>query len=1377
MKDDNREDCDPPPEPLPLDIDVENTSLWNLMEIFEKQIPDHRKEAILVFGNSGSEQTTVASIVTQTLEKFTVYEDEQKNLVIRDNTGVIGSSSFIPGLFKEKKTNISIIDFPPFDSSRPPKLDITIKYLMREAVSNLPSFKIVLVIPELSLSSKGPMDDFDNLLTSICEMIPNLHQHNRSVGLVVTKVAESAETKQTRSDSEVFIEVTRFLKKYISKTQQDTSVTDTNLSRRKMSRKMNGKFKGLTPPPPHSRKQHRRQFGTEESADSGIATSEKKLKLAKIFLQKNRVAFLRTPNECGLYSEFGASSKDKKSMSDLMKRLKRIPNDNKELFHFKVNEDPETNLEIKNTYMDVNSNITVLLKDLVNYIGKTQYEVTTIMHDFFVMKNWIVSDFDMFSNVTEHLSNSSVEVTPEMLGKEMYLAMSSRGYDTTLGVKFQFRLRKITNQLDFFQSISTDHDSSLLDPEKWVEPLANWLTHESKPRKEFYVFLNNLRNAVSSLEFQRAKSSVKTIPRDIDEVKTMLGNQGQIVTDIVKQFFHSGKDGISKLILKEIIEESLQMQNHDCGGPFAIFKGTIIRSAEFVDSSGKFVCPGSTIPPKFIILATRMVIIDNDVVPAKSRDWENEFAITTPEISVLGNRVIDLSGVPGGSGTNGRSSSTSTDERLRHGLFRPTNSVPKLLVPQSASPIKIALKKRNQHKSTQNLVRWDLNDEEIKLPHQRKKRDSQGLKKRPVRIIMNVFCSSAYDKRGQAGKDGSPGLPGYPGGNFIGLVLNYTISIALVINAAGGSGGAGGRGGNGISDGEKGETLPLIDFLEIEEAFEEYPFPEPGECQTHNHQCMQYNFSKKWDDCWNHEGKIFCYADTCDGGVGGAGGDGGAGGLGGVAGDLVNVSANNSAKQHPGDGESGKNGPGGYGSLGGQSGAGWRYKPDFSVRRWVRDPENMWITSHRNTPGAEGKTGRNKKGLQHPIARHKRFSIVSSEVYMIYRNLYFSTKIPPFSTFFPQDSFFEVVDSSPDVARTFTVEMFFEELMPLERENILLKSRENETSETIALQLTPRFKSLVTRMDLYVKIVSKSLDPAAKKFLSLMYAAAYNELRILSQVTGVAVTVDVENFLEAADLRVKKFQSIKRSADKQKLIEEERTRYKEAFEQKIKDCMEFISTVVDPLLAESQAELARANEELNQAIEAAISQAEQEKADLEEAQRIAEKNAQTKAACGFFKVLGSVASIFGPVGAAIGGAVGAVANVAESIALEPEKQVKPPTPLDPSITKAANLMESQYKKDEPGKAQKRSIFIAEARNALRKHDGSLRKIVGSAEVDNLTHAIDQFESDSNSLKQDTDSLSLNEFQATSNRLDSKRKEILQTINSFVEKIQVSKEIL
>jgi len=567
------------------------------MELSEKKLPDHRKEAVLVFGNADSAKTAVSSIVTRDLKKFTIYEDDNKELVIIDEDGEITSSSFIPKLFRDKKTNISIIDFASFEDRGIPKVEVTVKYLIKEAIANVPSFKIILVIPEASMNVNEDNEDFDNILTSICELIPNVDTNNRSIGLIVSKVAANDDNGETRSDDTVLEDIKQFLQKYISERQSNNQRSFRDSSNPSTTGNNRGRYKRKI----ENIYQTYRDTEENEKNNDNRGTSDMKVGLAKIFLNSNRVAFLRAPTECGEFSRSFHAAKDKKQMTELIKRLKKFPNDDPSRFKYSWPSklDSEAITEIQETISDVNSNITTLVDNLVEYIGKSQFQITTatVMRDFYAIKNWVLSDHEVFSIVPENFLFEDSEKTPEALGRLMYLSLSQRDYDTTPGVKFQFRLRKISEKIAFFQEILPEGTSLALEPQQWIKPFNKWIEEDAEPRKSFYVFLDDLRETLGKLDFQNRKSSITSVPRDIAGVKAMLGSKGNLVTPTVETYFNSRKDPMVDHIMKEICEEALVKTKVECGSSFTFLKGGVIRTSEIIDSSNRFACSGTPPPP------------------------------------------------------------------------------------------------------------------------------------------------------------------------------------------------------------------------------------------------------------------------------------------------------------------------------------------------------------------------------------------------------------------------------------------------------------------------------------------------------------------------------------------------------------------------------------------------------------------------------------------------------------------------------------------------------------------------------------------------------------------------------------------------------------
>lgn len=151
---------------------------------------------ILVIGNSGSGKSTLVHYIAADYSKLVSLEpvgDETEYKIHDELDPEIGnilsttvSRTLVPELIIDEKKNVWY-DCPGFGDTRNQTVEIATTFMIKSAIENALSVKIVLVVNYASVTESYDRFDLERLMTRATQLINNIDRYKNSVSLVVSK--------------------------------------------------------------------------------------------------------------------------------------------------------------------------------------------------------------------------------------------------------------------------------------------------------------------------------------------------------------------------------------------------------------------------------------------------------------------------------------------------------------------------------------------------------------------------------------------------------------------------------------------------------------------------------------------------------------------------------------------------------------------------------------------------------------------------------------------------------------------------------------------------------------------------------------------------------------------------------------------------------------------------------------------------------------------------------------------------------------------------------------------------------------------------------------------------------------------------------------
>jgi len=1325
------EKCHSPPTPKQPVDDVKSLSTWQLIELAEKDLPVYKGEAVLLFGTSGSSKSAVALALTTPLNKLQVYSTQGELFVIMEPNATSEvtqmSKALQPQLYKGIQTTILEFPFHRQHSGLDSKLEFTMAYLNRKVITKLSSVKILLTVQEEAISGESNVE-INSLFNSVAALIKNPEDFKHSIGLVITKVANYGPDGKFRSDEHIRKGVKNFLFRY----RQNQPNANSGRSRKTtnnvtLARKAGKEFRV-------------QEDHTEVDPVTQQQILENRRQLID-FITVKGVGIFRFPERCGKLHNSNLAIQNKEQILDLIDSLDPVTMTNNTFLN-PLSDSKEMKSSIKQIQSGLKKNLTKTMNEVVSAVQSSLLQSPGTSGSKNKLKPAKFEDkqkeVEEGRKALKDLINKlqGLGDSPKEFGKVVKDYLRKQKIKTALAVKINEQLDKIGEKMEFLETLAksegTPESLEIISRHKgrslttgdqknhismdlagdWKE-LLDETSKEYEIKSQIYELLDSLRKHVASWYFHStSKPSKPNVLKSLIELKVAFGNNKiKFVNESILGVFEAHKDILSDEIamIEETLMEAYYTPKVECDSsspPIAKIKGTFVRGRDMVNA----FCSGKR-ADKVVVFATRVFNANDHVTFGKSKSYESELAILSPQFNVHGPTNYYLSGLDGANGRKGRSSKTAAAKEIPFKEVFDKVEVSKMSANAQDKSAHIQSYEYTDSQfdiigqfNLQNRKQIDLKENNgihgKKIRHgyvgnikgQRKRGNVQGrsLERPPlngikVPIKVRDYCKDRLTPDGKSGANGEPGQHGYPGGNFIVLCLNSDSSSNLRIHLEGGSGGNGGAGENG-GDGTDG----IVKALSSPGYFEFYHTSDKGPCfgqlprrgSRLNEDLLW--MVQKFDMCAVGETSghplgflsyVYGYAGGCPGGIGGNGGNGGGKGENGDSGAYFAIGNQfaadvfKTATFRPTSGSGGKKGSGGkrgagdwtriwvtrFVDLGACDGHFEYLNVGYSEKMNQDAAESIGYTYSPvqwSTDGSSGSAGANSKGqLSKKSASYK---LVPTVLYSEF--LQFTTTLP-FPPHPSLEEFNHFIDYSNAMLSRISHIDLGKEMDALERDNLRLKIKKTPRIEIAKLML-PRYQSLVNRLDGYVKLHRPTQGPV-KKFLSILFSMAVNELRIFKQVTGTPVITEVKTYLESTGPRIKNYQKIKTEDDKLKKIQEQTKEFTDVYDRKIEEVMTAIAENVEPAIEKAKLKLKQLTQQLTGRIDKWMAQNEEDEKELQAVKKDAERRKTYHTASGFVGTFAGILKNSGlPVVPALGYAIDQYTQGAEHLILGEEKELK-----------------------------------------------------------------------------------------------------------------------
>lgn len=510
------------------------------------------------------------------------------------------------------------------------------------------------------------------------------------------------------------------------------------------------------------------------------------------------------------------------------------------------------------------------------------------------------------------------------------------------------------------------------------------------------------------------------------------------------------------------------------------------------------------------------------------------------------------------------------------------------------------------------------------------------------------------------GRSGKPGRPGELGGSFFGIGDTFVNGRNLTILANGGTGGNGEDGKTGISgtDGRTPEVpwgMSCLDNLcDGDKKINGFSC-QKDECKRMDISGIRYGIISYYNVClYRVKGEL--------GHKGGNGGDGGRGGIGGNPGNitLYELSDQSEILRYDEKGLDGKNGTGGAAGSNGKNGDDIFVKCVSGFRNnWRLESTLSNLDLEKGINGTDGANARNMEtpklvradlGLIGIVLRYKRFM----------RERLLST--------YPGDvgydnvfKFMEKLNNDQKIKSNYKTVDFINELKSLEELHLEFKKHPAFLSS---------YESLLERLDEYSqnRTDTENSDEIIK-IIGFLYTNTLTTTNNLKHLGGSETSLITNvgrylNFLKQDIVELKNLQRVKNKAD---IVNSYKQKYKENVDKNILDAKNLIDKVITPEVDFISTKMDDNINSLIDEVKALKKASIDEKNDLVEKKQELEDAAKLRILFGSVKVISSLVSFLGPIGATIGMISGTASTAVESVILSNGNNLQGPMLLHNNI--------------------------------------------------------------------------------------------------------------
>lgn len=586
-------------------------TIMQFVEINSKKIDFcHKKEVVLVMGDTGAGKTTLVSIITKAeLNSNETVEDsgeyiivDEKQLISGINTTV--SKTIIPNLMVHKKTGTIYYDCPGFNDSRGVANDISVSYFTRKLLNKSSAVKFVFVISYLAVQNgAGDRHNFLDLVKHAVTFIKNIDKYADGIALIVTKVENRTIEKDGKiklvDDSRIIDAIAVFL----SSAKVNLSVEN------------NG---NITP--------EKREM------------NNKKIKFIDILLKKNngefeRIGILRLANKTGPVANI-------KVIQDERRIIKTIINEH---LSYVKKEDSDFGYTVSN---ESKNHIHNLMEDMQLRLTRDVERIGDEIKQFYLKQEESIVDIkvlmEMMSNACKKISQIN-NGQLKQFKQELFEVLTVLNINSSEECEYNYSCDMTF--VDFLQTVSNANLSNSFDITNGLNDVKKYLDESYK----WYNFLMALHKHLSAYNVQKRVEEyhlhsqqiikqcdiVRCAHRNINDIhlKQLTNDVGCDVYQTVHDLqLNSFKLKILKLVLNQALNKTLETEHTT---DTIIVKGYNVKISDIVARN----------TDKFIeVFALNNLFIDADIIKIGQNA---QVSFIAPTWYIIGDRKINLNGKDG----------------------------------------------------------------------------------------------------------------------------------------------------------------------------------------------------------------------------------------------------------------------------------------------------------------------------------------------------------------------------------------------------------------------------------------------------------------------------------------------------------------------------------------------------------------------------------------------------------------------------------------------------------------------------------------------------------------------------------------------------------
>lgn len=618
-----------PPKP-PKSKAQENIDLFQLLDSGQNDYSQNTvNDTILILGNTGSGKTTITQIVAGNLSRLHTVLTQSNDFVIVDDDNRIGRPSttsktlrpelvFMNTTEPDNATKTTIFyDFPGFDDTRGPEMDIAANFFMNQALKSVKRVKMLFLVIYSSVKMGNDRLDFDLLATHVTKFVKDLRKYKDAFGLIVTKVRNHNDLGNYIKDKSIIKGIVEFLDVY----------NNTMHSKLAMLEKSGGSS------------QEKEQI-------------ENKIFFVETLLEKSedgtypKITFSRTPEKCGPLDNSVLVAQTKWQVSRMYNDLEYTPV-GKDDFGYTLKD--KTIFGIQNYAANLNKKVVKRMETLMTTFGiwytSRHFSVSA---DLQATAKQLDKDHLAVKAFIEDVTNSTTLVNLENFMTSFTTVLGNTGY--TVPKNFTQFMNQHHTYFDFFQESVSRHNHGqgrLEDLTLWVK-YVTYLHDFLKAHRDWYEFLSGLERALEGYAFHGNKE-----PGDVEvgePVQWLEYIQRESIVPIGSHVVTVAGEMRSQqlLILDRLMKTALLSPEVTCSEKNNMtVRGTFVKLSDFITKNGIVFGHAACAPNKVELIqvyASHKIFIDRDI---NGDDKELNIVMIAPKWDVIGNVTFSLKGAQG----------------------------------------------------------------------------------------------------------------------------------------------------------------------------------------------------------------------------------------------------------------------------------------------------------------------------------------------------------------------------------------------------------------------------------------------------------------------------------------------------------------------------------------------------------------------------------------------------------------------------------------------------------------------------------------------------------------------------------------------------------